>query len=135
MASMSDRKSELLQIVQLAGQPFVIMPLGEYERICGAAGEAVRLVDHELPAYPKPDRNGNFPAKEYLRVSMAREIIRRRKQLQLPQTELAKRAGLRPETLSRIESGQHTASHRSIDRLNGVLHMAELATKKKRASR
>lgn len=79
----------------------------------------------ELPPYPKPDANGNYPALEYLRVSIARDIIRDREALGLTQRELAKRAGVRVETLCRIETGKHTASTATIDKLDRALKQAE----------
>jgi DNA-binding XRE family transcriptional regulator len=56
------------------------------------------------------DADGNYPAVEYARASLARNIIRSRVQAGLTQTELAKLAGIRHETLCRLERGQHTPS-------------------------
>ena len=42
-----------------------------------------------LPALPKPDANGRFPAIEYTRVSLARNLIRDRKSVGLSQERLA----------------------------------------------
>ena len=57
-----------------------------------------------LPALPKSDANGRFPAIEYTRVSLARSLIRERTALGLTQQQLAKLAGVREETLSRLGS-------------------------------
>ena len=46
-----------------------------------------------MPAIPKPDADGHFPAMEYTRISLARSIIRERTALGLTQEQLAKLAG------------------------------------------
>ena len=56
------------------------------------------------------DADGTHPAKEYMLASLARKIIRHRRMLGLSQAELARRAGIRPETLNRIEQGKHSPS-------------------------
>ncbi len=105
----------VLQTIEVAGRRFVLLPESEYERLCQEAGEAV--AEDDLPAFPKRDRNGRYPAIEYARVSLARDIIRERKALGLSQQQLASLAGVRQETLSRIERGKHTATVRTIDML------------------
>jgi transcriptional regulator with XRE-family HTH domain len=42
----------------------------------------------------------------------------------LTQTELAELAGTRQETISRIESGKHTASPKLVDRIDRALKKA-----------
>ena len=60
-------------------------PRKEYDQLRKKAVEA------DLPPYPKADAKGNYPAFEYLRVSIARDIIRDRLAVGLTQVELAKR--------------------------------------------
>ena len=62
-----------------------------------------------MSAKSKPDKNGRVPALEYARISLARDLIRDRKAVGLSQQKLAALAGIRQETLSRIETGKHTA--------------------------
>jgi len=62
-----------------------------------------------------------FPAVDYLRSSIAKEILRKRRDSGLSQKVLAKRAGIRVETLCRIEKGKHTPSVPTIDRIDRVL--------------
>ena len=90
----------------------------EYERLLARAGEAV---EGDGPALPEPDKRGHVPAVDYLRASIARELIRRRKAAGLTQTELAGAAGVRQETISRIESGKHTVSGRVMASLERAL--------------
>ena len=113
-----------LQRIEVAGQRFVLLPETEYDRLCSKAGESVPLNDDDLPPLPKPDKQGRFPALEYARVSLARDIIRDRRAAGLTQQELARLAGTRQETISRIESGNYTASHKLIERIDEALQKA-----------
>jgi predicted transcriptional regulator len=62
-----------------------------------------------LPRLPNADPRGNFPAVEYARVSIARDIRSARVRAGLSPSELAGRAGIRLETLARLEMGKHSA--------------------------
>ena len=88
------------------------------------------LGNHVLPPLPKPDKHGRFPALEYARVSLARDVIRDRRMAGLTQEQLARLARTRQETISRIESGNYTASHKLIDRIDRVLQRALSRTRK-----
>ena len=119
------------QTIQVAGKRLVVLEQAEYERLCKLAGRAV--AEDDLPPLPKPDAQGRVPAIEYSRASIARDIIRERKALGLSQEALAGLAGLRQETLSRIESGKHTATVRTIDKIDRALRQAQ--TRRKRNGR
>ena len=106
-----------LQRIEVEGKRFVLLPETEYDRLCRGAGEAVAIDEDELPPLPKPDKHGRFPALEYGRISLARDLIRDRKGVGLSQQRLADLAGVRQETLSRIETGKHTASPRTVDKI------------------
>ncbi len=110
-----------LQRIEVAGQMFVLVPAGEYDRLCSRAGEVVPLNDDDLPPLPKPDKQGNFPAVEYARISLARDIIRDRRAAGLTQQQLAELVGSRQETISRIETGTYTASVKMIDKIDAAL--------------
>ena len=58
---------------------------------------------------------GRRSAAAYILASIAREVLADRKAAGLSQQELARRAGIRQETLSRIESGKHTSHHHDIE--------------------
>ena len=87
------------------------------------------------PDMPAPDADGNYPALAALDVLQARDILRARSKLGLSQVELARRAGVRPETLNRIEHGRNVASIPTIAKIDRALQKAEmeLATKPKAA--
>jgi DNA-binding XRE family transcriptional regulator len=100
----------------------VLLSEAEYDRLRIKADEWEPL----LPA-PLPD--GNYPALEALRVSLARKILRHRRRLGLAQTELARRAGIRPETLNLIEQGKRSPSARTVRKIERALEQAEAKDK------
>src|SRR5437879_5729818 len=120
-----------LQRLELAGKRFVVLEETEYERLCREAREAPP--EDDLPPLPKPDKAGRFAAVEFARVALARDLIRDRKGLGLSQQRLAKLAGVRQETLSRLESGKHTASSRTVDKICNALDL-ERGRREKRTS-
>ena len=105
-------------IVKLDGRDYVILPRAEFDRLTGLAKAA------ELPPLPKSDAHGNYPAVDYARASLARNILRGRVEAGLTQMELAKLAGIRNETLCRLERGQHTPSVATIARIEQALKQA-----------
>jgi DNA-binding XRE family transcriptional regulator len=118
--------------IRLSGRDYVILSIEDYERLTGLAKVA------EMPALPEPDDDGNLPAIDYLRASIARNVVSERVKLKLTQRELARLAGVRVETLCRIETGKHTASTATIDRLDRALKRAAsegAARERKKATR
>lgn len=113
-----------LQQIEVSGQTFVLVPIAEYDRLRSRAGESVPLTDEGLPPLPQPDADGNFPAVEYARISLARDIIRDRRAAGLTQQELADLIGTRQETISRIESGKQNASVKLVDKIDRALRKA-----------
>jgi ribosome-binding protein aMBF1 (putative translation factor) len=98
--------------VQLKGKRFVIVAEEDYERLV-----ARRAGEPPLPPLPKPLKNGNYDAIAYARASLARKIIRDRRAAGLSQAELARRAGIRAETLNRIEKLKLTPSVAVVEKL------------------
>ncbi len=107
-----------VQSVTLAGQRFVIVPEGEYRRLREAA-------EASAPELPPADARGYYPAVETMRALLARDILRQRRALGLSQAELARRAGIRPETLNRLEQGKHSPSVPTVDKIDRALRAAE----------
>ena len=108
----------IVQSIIVDGKPFVILPRDDYDRLATLAKAA------ELPPLPQPDVHGNYPAVAYARASLARKIIRDRAAVGLSQRELARLAGVRVETLCRIETGKHTPSVPTIDKIDRALKLA-----------
>jgi ribosome-binding protein aMBF1 (putative translation factor) len=79
---------------------------------------------NELPPLPKPDEEGNVPALAYVRASVARDIIRERKALGLTQEQLAKLSGVRQETICRLETGLHSPTVRTVEKIERALKRA-----------
>lgn len=111
-------------VVKLDGREYVILARDEYDRLTGLARVA------EMPALPEPDEDGNYPAVDYARASIARDVVRERAELGLSQRDLARLAGVRVETLCRIETGKHTASTATLAKLDRALSRAGKGTKK-----
>jgi len=84
----------------------------------------LRKADLWEPEMPTPDANGNYPALAALAVIQARDILRARRKLGLSQTELARRAGIRPETLNRIEQGKNKPCVPTIAKIDRALKEA-----------
>ena len=60
------------------------------------------------------------------RASLAEKLIRRRRAAGLSQAELARRAGIRPETLNRIERGKTNPDFATVRKLVVAMNAAEL---------
>ena len=73
---------------------------------------------------PPCDVRGNYPVAEALQVSIARSILRSRRKAGLTQVELARLAGIRPETLNRIEKGKHAPSVATVEKIERALAKA-----------
>jgi len=87
--------------------------------------------DEWEPIMPEPDADGNYPAVEALCVSLALDIIRHRRRLGLTKAELARRAGIRLETLHRVELGKDPPSIRTVEKIDRALTQAEKQGKAK----
>jgi DNA-binding XRE family transcriptional regulator len=104
--------------INVKGQRMVMLPEGEYDRL-------LQKADEWEPLLPTPNGRGNYPALETLDVLLARDILRHRRRLGLSQAELARCAGIRPETLNRIEQGKRSPSVRTVDKIDRALRAAE----------
>jgi DNA-binding XRE family transcriptional regulator len=107
-----------VQTVTLSGERFVILPEADYRELVGETWE---------PPLPAPDAQGNYPAVNAARVLLARKIIRRRRAAGLTQSDLAKQAGVRVETVSRLEHAKHSPNVATVDKIIGTLDRAEAA--------
>jgi DNA-binding XRE family transcriptional regulator len=115
-----------VQTLKLAGKRFVILEERDFrrmERRAEMTGEA------NMPALPERLPNGNYPALEALRVSLARRVIRDRHAAGLTQVELARRAGIAVETLNRMEKGRLTPSMATLAKIDRALAQAELKSR------
>ena len=73
---------------------------------------------------PEPNERGNYPI-EVVDVVTALDVLRTRRKLGLSQAELARRAGIRVETLNRIEQGKPPPAVAAMDKIDRALKRAE----------
>jgi DNA-binding XRE family transcriptional regulator len=106
------------QTIVFDGKPYVILPREEYDKLTTLAKAA------DLPPLPATDEHGNYPALQYAKASLSRKIIRDRVAAGLNQRQLAAQAGIRFETLCRIETGRHTPSVATIQKIDRALTQA-----------
>ena len=108
----------LAKRVTVKGKRMVLLEPAEFDRLLVKADEFEPLMPDRLP-------DGNYPAVEALTISLAIKIIRHRRRLGLTQAELARRAGIRAESLNRIEQGHVVPSIRTVDKIDRALREAE----------
>jgi DNA-binding XRE family transcriptional regulator len=101
--------------IELEGRRYVILTRAEYERLAGLAKVA------EMPPLPEPDVEGNYPAVEYARASIARSVVRDRVDHGLTQRVLAGIAGIRFETLCRIEAAKVSPNSATLAKIDRAL--------------
>jgi DNA-binding XRE family transcriptional regulator len=104
----------VVQTLDIQGKKFVLIPAAEYRRLTRRPARAV-------PAMPTLSPDGTYPAAEAMRAMMARKIIAARQAVGLSQAALARRAGIRVETLNRLEKGKHTPDLATMAKINKVL--------------
>jgi DNA-binding XRE family transcriptional regulator len=121
MTTKHERNGVTAKRVTVKGQRMMMLEEQEFDRLLHKA-------DEWEPLLPEPDADGNYPALEYSRVSLARKIIRDRRRLGLTQADLARRAGIRPESLNRIEQGKVMPSIPTVEKIDRALQEAERAT-------
>lgn len=103
--------------VELDGVRYVIVRESVFEALCRRAG-----VDGQ-PGEPA-DR-GPAAGLDLDRATLAEKLRRRRRACGLSQAELARRAGVRPETLNRIERGRTTPDFRTVRKLVVAMNAAD----------
>jgi DNA-binding XRE family transcriptional regulator len=82
-----------------------------------------------MPSLPRPAKDGSVRAIEFARADIAREVVRRRISAGMSQQKLAKRVGVRPETISRLEAGKHLPRTETMERIDRALPALKPAKK------
>jgi DNA-binding XRE family transcriptional regulator len=103
--------------VELDGVRYVILRASLFDQLCQRAGVPP---DRHISA-DEPSAAGF----ELDRASLAEKLVRRRSAAGLSQAELARRAGIRPETLNRIERGRTTPDFATVRKLVVAMNAAE----------
>jgi DNA-binding XRE family transcriptional regulator len=109
-----------VQTLTVARKKFAVIPYEDYQQLL----EGAKPDETGLPPLPKSLPNGNFPAREFMRASIARDIIKGRRKAGLSQAELARRAGVQPAVLNRIERAKVDAATATVDKLLAALDAA-----------
>ncbi len=107
-----------VQTLTISGKRFALIPMRDFESL------QRRAAARRLPSVPAPLANGNYPAVETIRVIYARRLIQERESAGLSQSELARRAGLRPETINRLEKGRHSPDTATLAKIAKALRAA-----------
>jgi ribosome-binding protein aMBF1 (putative translation factor) len=102
-----------VQTISIANDELVVLSRKDYDRLMEKAGM--------LPSRPRPNARGNVDARRAIDVSIARDLITDRIRRGWTQTELARRSGVRLETISRIESGKHIPRQETLVKLDRAL--------------
>jgi len=103
--------------IELDGIRYVILRESVFESLCEMAGleqSDASSGDELLAAGLDLDR-----------ATLAEKLVRRRRAAGLSQAELARRAGIRPETLNRIERGRTTPDFATVRKLVVAMNAAE----------
>jgi DNA-binding XRE family transcriptional regulator len=106
-----------VQTIKVGDQELVVLTRESFDELMEKAGI--------LPPIPAADSEGFRPATQTADVLIARKIISRRIRAGLTQAELARRAGVRMETISRLESGKHVPRQETLIRIDAALKSAE----------
>jgi DNA-binding XRE family transcriptional regulator len=101
--------------MSMDGKTFVLVPADEHARLTFGNRAAI------YPPLPPADADGHFPALDAMMVMTARKIIDQRTSAGLSQKALAERAGVRPETLNRIEKGKSIPDTKTLAKIDRAL--------------
>jgi DNA-binding XRE family transcriptional regulator len=104
------------QRVELDGIRYVVLRETLFEALCQRACVGHQSPQRETPATPGLDLD---------RATLAEKLVRRRRVAGLSQAELARAAGVRPETLNRIERGRTTPDFATVRKLVVAMDAAE----------
>jgi DNA-binding XRE family transcriptional regulator len=108
--------------LELGGVRYAVVEESALSRACARAG--VRLVETGASSKPSAAQREEEP---YDGEMLAERIAQRRKAAGLTQAQLASRAGIRLETLNRIERGKTTPDFSTIRKLVHAVQEAEAA--------
>jgi DNA-binding XRE family transcriptional regulator len=95
-------------------------------RVRPVAGRLIFLPRSEYPHLRRYDKRAHHvvDAIEYITWSIGRDLRRDREAAGLTQAEVARRAGIRPETLSRLEGGRGNPTVATVRRIVRALKRA-----------
>jgi len=115
---MADRSGEQVEHtrLELDGIRYVILRESAFASLCERAG---------LDAAVTPEDQALSDGLDLDPAALAAKLVRRRRASGLSQAELARQAGIRPETLNRIERGRAEPDFATIRKLITAMKAAE----------
>lgn len=102
----------------LKGVEYAVLPLEELLQLKHRAGS-------RLPRLRQSSADGTYAANEALRAIYAAKLAESRRAIGLSQSDLARRAGVRPETINRLENGKHTPDTATLAKIERAVSQAE----------
>ena len=102
-----------MQTISIADQELVVLTRKDFDDLMEKAWV--------LPPRVKPDKNGNVDARQSVDIHIARSLITERIKHGWTQTELARRCGVRLETIGRIEAGKHIPRQETLIKIDHAL--------------
>lgn len=105
-----------IQTIPAVNDELVVIRRRDFEALMEKAGV--------LPKLPPADKHGNRDALAFADAVIAREIVSRRIKVGWTQKELAKRSGVRMETISRVEGGRNCPTQETIERIDAAFRKA-----------
>jgi DNA-binding XRE family transcriptional regulator len=102
--------------VTLDGQRYVMVAHKDWEKILRQSRNSPAGPHKQ----PPPLADGSYSI-EHVRISLANKMISRRIAAGLTQGQLARLAGVRVETISRMENALHMPNARTFDKLDRAL--------------
>jgi DNA-binding XRE family transcriptional regulator len=109
-----------VQMVKIDDKELVILSRETFDELMEKAGV--------MPPLPPAAADGSRPAVAFAEASIARDVVRRRIAAGWTQREQAKRAGVRSETISRLEAAKHIPTEETILRIEKALMTGKPAT-------
>ena len=100
--------------IVMDGLEYVMIPRAQWDRVSS------RVTAPDLLHEPAANADGSYSV-QHVRVMLCNKIIRGRNEAGMTQAQLAKRAGIRVETISRLESGKHIPATRTMERIEKAL--------------
>ena len=112
-----------VRTIEVKGRRVVQLAERDYLKLVRQA--KINAPEADMPSLPSMGLDGNYPALEYARASLARDIISTRRRLGLSQVELARRAGIPPESLNRVERARTNPTIKTVEKIDRALKAAE----------
>jgi DNA-binding XRE family transcriptional regulator len=111
-----------VRTLEVKGRRIVQLAERDYLKLVRQA--KMNALEADMPPLPSIGPDGSYPALEYARAALARDIISTRRRLGLSQVELARRAGIPPESLNRVERARTNPTIKTVEKIDRALRAA-----------